>query len=153
VYADPRVVRFVSEHFVPVRVHVREQKDQFAQLGERYSAHWTPTTLVLDASGEERHRIEGFLPADDFLVQLGLALGHSAFQRGEFETAAAQFGHVVDRHPQSDVAAEAVYWRGVARYKATSEPPHLAETYQELVTRHPSSSWAKKASIWAPIQT
>jgi thioredoxin-related protein len=70
VYTDPRVVEFVSRNFIPVRVHVKENADAFKKLGERFSAQWTPTTLIVDSTGTERHRIEGFLPADDFLSQL-----------------------------------------------------------------------------------
>jgi len=35
---------------VPVRVHVRDQADEFKRLGERYGVQWTPTTLVIDSS-------------------------------------------------------------------------------------------------------
>ena len=148
-YSDPRVIRFVTDHFLPVRVHVRNQKEQFEQLGDRYGAHWTPTILVLDPSGQERHRIEGFLPSKDFLGQLGLGHGHSAFNRGEFAEAARQFHEVLDKHAESEVAPEAMYWNGVARYKDTGDAGVLGETHRKLVERYPDSSWAKKASVWA----
>jgi hypothetical protein len=150
VYSDPRIVGFVTRHFVPVRVHVREQKDDFKRLGERYGAQWTPTTLVLDSSGQERHRIEGFLPADDFLGQLGLGRGHSAFVRGDYGEAARQFREVLDKHADSDVAPEAMYWQGVARYKGNGDVAALQETHRDLEQRYPGSTWAKKASVWAP---
>jgi hypothetical protein len=35
----------------------------------------------VDAGGEERFRIEGFLPADDFLSQLMLGAAQAAFKR------------------------------------------------------------------------
>ena len=56
-YPDERVALFVNEHFVPARVHVKEQADDFARLGDRFNAHWTPTTLLLEPDGTERHRI------------------------------------------------------------------------------------------------
>jgi hypothetical protein len=149
VYSDPRIVGFVTEHFLPVRVHVREQKDEFKRLADRYGAHWTPTILVVDSSGQERHRIEGFLPTEDFLGQLGLGRGHSAFVRGDYGEAVRQFREVLDKHAHSDVAPEAMYWHGVARYKASGDAGALGDTHRELDQRYPESSWAKKASVWA----
>lgn len=142
-------MRLVGEAFVPVRVHVKEQADAYAQLSTRYGVQWTPTTLVIDSRGGERHRIEGFLPADDFLAQLALGLAHSAFAAGRFAEAERQFREVVDRHPDSDAAAEALYWAGVSRYKATNDAAALADTAREFTTRYRDTSWAKKASVWA----
>jgi tetratricopeptide (TPR) repeat protein len=148
VYPNPKVAAFINEHFVPVRVHVRDQADEFKRLGARFSAQWTPTILIVDEGGEERHRIEGFLPADDFLAQLELGLGHAAFARSDFAEAERWFRHVIEAYPDSDAAPEALYWAGVARYKATGDAGALAETYREFQKRYKDTSWAKKASVW-----
>ena len=37
-YSKPNVADFVDREFVPVRVHVREQADEFKRLGARFSA-------------------------------------------------------------------------------------------------------------------
>jgi hypothetical protein len=148
VYSDPSVIRFIDDHFKPVRVHVREQADEFKRLGEKYNAQWTPTILVIDSQGEERHRIEGFLPATDFLGQLALGLGHSAFARSDFAEAERWFRQVVERYPDSDAAPEALYWAGVARYKATGDAAALGATAQQFQQRYRDTSWAKKASVW-----
>jgi len=142
------VIGFISENFIPVRVHVREQADEFKRLGARYNAQWTPTILVIDPSGEERHRIEGFLPAPDFLAQLTLGLGHAAFKRSDFREAEKWFREVVEKYPQTEAAAEALYWAGVARYKATGDASALADTARRFRDRYQESSWAKKASVW-----
>jgi outer membrane protein assembly factor BamD (BamD/ComL family) len=130
-------------------VHVREQAADFKRLGERFSAQWTPTTLVIDHTGTERHRVEGFLPADDLLAELTLGLGHSAFARSEFPEAEQRFREVLDRFPNSEVAAEAQYWAGVSRYKATNDAAALGETARQFTQRFQDSTWAKKASVWA----
>jgi hypothetical protein len=143
-------MRFVDENFVPVRVHVRQQADEFKRLGARYGAQWTPTTLVLDATGQERHRIEGFLPVDDYLAQLALGLGHSAFARGDFDEAERRYREIVERYPSTDAAPEALYWAGVARYKATGDAAALRDTAGQFRQRYQESSWAKKASVWNP---
>ena len=103
----------------------------------------------LDPEGVERHRIEGFLPADDFLAQLTLGLGHSAFAREDFAAAERWFREVVDRYPASEAAPEALYWAGVAHYKVTGDPAALVETAAQFTQRYQDTSWGKKASVWA----
>ncbi len=148
VYPDERVERFVIENFVPARVSVREQQETWKRLSERYGLHWTPTILILDPSGVERHRIEGFLPADEFVAQLLLGLGKSAFERQHFGEAERRFREVVERFPNTEAAPEAAYWAGVARYKATNDASALAQTAEEFTRRYQDSVWAKKASVW-----
>lgn len=142
------MTRFVDEHFLPARVNVREQPEDFERLGERFGAEWTPTILLLDPTGTERHRIEGFLPADDFMAQLGLGLGRVEFSAGDFAEAERQLREVVTRHPDSDAAPEALYWAGVAKYKATNDAAALAETGEAFRQRYQGSTWAKKSSVW-----
>jgi TolA-binding protein len=149
VYTDPRVVEFVSRNFIPVRVHVKENADAFKKLGERFSAQWTPTTLIVDSTGTERHRIEGFLPADDFLSQLMLGVAKAAFARQDYAAAERLYREVVERFPNTDAAAESQYWTGVSRYRATNDAGALKATAQAFTQRYRDSTWAKKASVWA----
>jgi hypothetical protein len=149
VYPDERVARFIQENFLPARVHVKDQAADFKRFGERYNAQWTPTLLVLDPEGVERHRIEGFLPAEDLLAQLPLGLGHSAFARQQWDEAERRFREVVERFPNTEAAPEALYWAGVARYKGKGDAKALGETAREFSRRYQGSSWAKKASVWA----
>ena len=148
-YPDPRVINVITANFVPVRIHVREQADEFKRLGARFNAQWTPTILIVDRDGEARHRIEGFLPADDLLAQLTLGLAHSAFARQDFAGAERWYRAVLEEHPQTETAAEALYWAGVSRYKASGDASALADTAAQFSQRYRDSSWAKKASVWA----
>lgn len=148
-YPDARVTRLVNENFVPIRVHLRDDADEYKRLGARYGVDWTPTILLLDGDGEERHRIAGFLPVDDFLPQLRLGLAHTAFAGADYGRAETQFRQVVDEHPASDAAAEAQYWAGVARYKGTGDAAALADTARRFQQRYGNTPWAKKASVWA----
>jgi Thioredoxin-like domain len=148
VYSNPKVAAFITRHFAPVRAHVRDTAELFKQLGQRFNAQWTPTVLIVDSDGRERHRIEGFLPADEFLAQLRLGLAHSAFSRGGFAEAEPLFTAVAHEHSDTDAAPEAVYWSGVSRYKATNDAAALAETARAFSERYQDSSWAKKASVW-----
>lgn len=147
-YTDPRVIDFVTRYFVPVRVHVKENAQAFGKLGDRFDAHWTPTILIVDGTGTERHRIEGFIPADDFLSQLALGVAKAAFARKDYAAAERLYRDVVDRFPSTDAAPEALYWNGVSRYRATNDPVALKDTGAAFLQRYQDSTWAKKASVW-----
>ena len=144
-YPDPRVERFINDNFIPARFHVKKHPEAMG----RFHVDWTPTILILDAGGDERHRIEGFLPNDDFLAQLHLGLAEVSFKAGKFEQAAEGFDRTVRDFPATDAAAEAQYWAGVSRYKATGSADALKATADAFKQRYADTAWAKKASIWA----
>ena len=104
--------------------------------------------MINDADGKEYYRIEGFLPADDFLAQLKLGYAHYLFKSGNFGEAEKAFREVVDQLPNTDAAPEALYWAGVAKYKGTGDASALGATAQAFKSRYTDSPWAKKASIW-----
>ena len=143
-YPESRVASLIESHFIAVRLHVKKHPEAM----ERFSVNWTPTVLLLDANGNERHRIEGFLPADDFLAQLYLGLGHMAIAAKDFAKAEESFREVMLKLPDTEEAAEAQYWAGVARYKATNDAGALKDTAAAFKERYADTSWAKKASIW-----
>ena len=143
------MIRLVSENFLTGRVHPKDG-EVFGRLGEQYGAPWTPTTLLLDSEGVERHRIEGFLPGDEFLAQLHLGLGHLAFQANRWHEAQSHYREVVKDFAETDAAPEAVYWEGVARYKETGDAGALRETAEAFDKKYQDSIWSKKASVWKP---
>jgi hypothetical protein len=148
VYSDDRVKELVTGRFVPVRVHVRDNRDEWQRLSGQFGVQWTPTILIVDPDGEERHRIEGFLPADDFLSQIELGLGHAAFKRADYGKAETSFRDVARTYPKTDAAPEALYWAGVAKYRSSNDPSALKETAGLVSREYPESTWAKKASVW-----
>src|SRR5262245_25269908 len=135
----------VQDSFLPVKIHIKEQPALF----ERFGARWTPTQLVLDPEGVERHRVEGFLPADDFLAQLELALAKIEFEHKSYGEAQTKFHRVEEKHPKAFAAPEARYWEGVAAYKASNDAGSLKKTAEDLNKRYPESEWTRKASVWA----
>ena len=136
----------VTSGFFPVKVHIKKHPELFEQFG----AHWTPTQIVLDPDGVERHRIEGYLPVDDFIAQLGMGLGRVAFETGRYADAQRLFLEVWTKHPKASAAPEARYWDGVAAYKATQDSAKLAQTAVALRDMYPASEWARKSSVWLP---
>jgi TolA-binding protein len=148
VWPDERVVKFVNENFIPARVHVKDDSQLFQKYGEKYGAHWTPTILELDSDGAERHRIEGFLPNDDFLSQLMLGRAQISFAAQQWDDAEKGFREIVDNFPDTDAGPEALYWAGVSRYKGTHDGAFLKKTADAFKERYQDTTWAKKASIW-----
>ena len=147
-WPDERVVKFVTENFIPARVHVRDDSALFQKYGEKYGAQWTPTILELDADGVERHRIEGFLPGDDFLSQLMLGRAQIAFAQQQWDEAEKRFREIVDKFPHTDAAPEALYWAGVSQYKGSNNNVFLKNTAQAFKEQYQDTTWAKKSSVW-----
>jgi len=126
-------------------LHIKENPQGF----ERFGVQWTPTVIVAEPDGTERYRFEGYLPPEDFVAHLSIGLAKAAFARGDWKQAEQGFRTVLDRHPDSELAPEALYWAGVSRYKATNDAAALQETATAFQSRYTNSSWAKKASVWA----
>ena len=147
-WPDQRVIDFITKNFIPARVHVRDDAEGFKRFGDRYGSQWTPTILVLDHEGNERHRLEGFMDADELLAQLGLGLGQIEFKGGDASAAERRFRETAELYPKTEAAPEAVYWAGASRYKASNDAKALGDTYRALTSRYPESIWTKKASVW-----
>lgn len=109
---------------------------------------WTPTVLILDPNGEERHRIEGYLPVDEFRAELELALARVAFMSKNFADAERRYAAVLDRYPNTKAAPEALYWKGVSHYKTTNDHTVLSELPAMFRQKYPDSIWAMKSVAW-----
>ena len=147
-YTDPKVVDFINREFRPVRIHVREDAEAWKTVGPELGVHWTPTILILSPEGKEQHRVEGFLPADDFLAQLAIGLAKAAFSRNDFAEAERRYREVLEKYPNTESAPEAMYWAGVSRYKGSNDASALQETTRAFSKRYQDTAWAKKASVW-----
>jgi hypothetical protein len=142
-YPDPRVAEFVSRHFVPVQLPVKEHRD----LVEEYLVSWTPNVILADDRGRPHDRVEGYLPPEDFLAELALGLGKFLLNRKQFADAAERFEGVVERHPGTEARAEALYWLGVALYKGSHDAALLRPSWQRLTREHPASGWATRTKV------
>jgi TolA-binding protein len=129
---------------VPLEVHIKEHPANF----HRFDAVWTPTVVILDHNGEERYRLEGYLPKDEFRAQLEMALARVAFMSKDFATAESKYAAVLDRYPDSKVAPEALYWKGVSHYKSTNDHTVLGQLPEQFEQKYPDSIWALKTAAW-----
>jgi hypothetical protein len=145
VYPDERVAGLIQKNFIPVKIHIKENRAGF----ERFGAQWTPTIMVTDPGGTERYRFEGYLPSDEFMAQLQLGLAKVAFTKSDFGEAEQLYRDIVTRFPNSAAAPEALYWAGVSKYKGTNDAGALKDTAEAFRSRYSDSQWAKKASVWS----
>lgn len=106
--------------------------------------------VVLDSDGAERARSEGYLPNAEFRARLELALARIAFMRKDWTEAEKRYAETAEKFARTSAAAQAVYWRGVSRYKATGDRKELSRVAEELKRKYPGSLWTVKASIWSP---
>jgi hypothetical protein len=109
---------------------------------------WTPTVLLLDSEGKERVRLEGYLLHHDFDAWLRCGLGRLAFARKKFPEAERWYDEVASAFADSHFAAEATYYRGVARYSASRDHELLKSLAVELQQRFPGTVWADRSIPW-----
>jgi tetratricopeptide (TPR) repeat protein len=139
-YPHEKVAAYVSAHFIPLKLNIKEHGD----LAGKFQANWTPTILCVDQDGVSRHRLIGFLPPDDYLVELILVRGRWFFDQGKHDEAVTTFAGLVKEFPNSPQAPEAQYWLGVSRYRKSGNRDELIKAWEELGKRYPGSYWARK---------
>jgi hypothetical protein len=145
-YPDEKVAKFISLNFIPVQIQVSN-----AELMQKYAVKWTPTILVLDADGREQFRSVGFFGPDELIAALMVGKGHWYLATAQFPEAQGMFEEVQRVYPQSEAAAEAIFFNGVNLYKMTHDPKKLRECYELLAAKFPQSSWTKQASHYRLI--
>lgn len=145
ILADDEVSTFINENFLPVEAHIKEHPVYF----HRFDTVWTPTVLIMDSDGDERWRIEGYLPKNEFRPQLETGLARVAFMRKQWADAEQRYARVVEFYPDTSAAPEAVYWRGVSQYKRTNDHTVLGGVAEQFNEKYQDSVWAQKASVWS----
>ena len=144
-YPDPEVAQMLKTRFVVVRLDVGENEE----LASRYNAMWTPALLCMDADDRVHARTYGFLPPEEFAAHLALWEGRYALARGDHVRAERCFDEVATRWPHASSAPEALYWKGVALYKAV-DVKGLRTTWENLARRYPETTWQVRTSFLFP---
>ena len=102
----------------------------------------------MDPEGNERWRLEGYLPKEEFNAWLELGLARVAFMKKDWATAGEHFENVLNRFPESKFAPQATYYRGVTRYSATHDHDDLPNTADELARNFPGTEWQLRSIPW-----
>jgi outer membrane protein assembly factor BamD (BamD/ComL family) len=114
-------------------------------LSTDFNVKWTPTLVTLDSQGKEHHRTVGFLSPEELIPSLLLGIAKSFFETDRFKEALQNIDRLLAEYPKSDSAPEAIYLRGVCRYKSTKDPKPLKDAYEKLNAEYPLSEWTKRA--------
>jgi thioredoxin-related protein len=144
-YPDPNVAEFLMGRMVPIQVLAD------SPLADEFKVKWTPTIVVLDYYGKEHNRTVGFFPPGEFIPSLLLGIGKIDFDADQFSDAIIQFERLLADFPRSRAAPEAVYLRGVSRFKSSHDGARLRETYEQLKSGYPDSEWTQRAEPYSLI--
>ncbi|MRI83529.1 MAG: hypothetical protein C6I00_03835 [Nitratiruptor sp.] len=68
-FSNPRVRRFLQEHFIPLRFDVSDNSKEDKELLRRFNLFGPPAILIF-VNGKEVDRIIGFIEAEEFLKRL-----------------------------------------------------------------------------------
>ena len=136
----------LSGSFVPVRIPADGQPE----VARGFSLSWTPTLVVLHPRGATVRQWIGFLPPDRFLDELELSLALYELRSARPEVAARRLDAVVQAEPAGAAVPEAMYWKGVALYRASGDKAPLWTTWHDLVERFPASAWAARTTLLEP---
>jgi Tetratricopeptide repeat len=139
-YPNTQVVAFVSANMVPVRIRYDAEP-----LSSDFNIRWTPTIITLDPEGHEHHRTVGYLAPDELIPSLLLGIAKWRFDTKQYDLAEKGLDAVLDRYPDSDAAPEALYLRGVSRFKQRGDLGVMREVRRELSARYPESEWTRRA--------
>jgi hypothetical protein len=146
-YPDKRVSDFINRNYVPLKVPFDAKP-----LSRDFNIKWTPTLITLDADRQEHHRSVGYLDPETFIASGLLGIGKYHFDHDRYQDGLIFFEKVISEHADSDYTPEAIYLRGVSRYKYTKSRMHLKETYEILNRRYPENEWTKKTYPYRIIE-
>jgi len=132
-YPEPAVAGTINNLYIPLQINTKESSAK--PIVERFRQVWTPDVRILDASGFDYYRWNGFLPPFEFLPQMNVS------------AAAEVYNKVVERFPTSRVAAEAAYYAAIANYRASENPADLKKGWEKLRSLYPASDWRLKQTM------
>ena len=144
-YRDPDVQAYLARTFVCIKYNTKAPNPWFKRLNGSYGHHWHPNVVVMDHRLTEARRFIGYLSADEFVAQLEVGRALMALRHGQAVESLAVLQGVLARSPGTFVAPEAMYWAGVAAYRAGGGLAALTPIWADLAVRYPASEWVLRA--------
>lgn len=142
-YLNVHVTELLNENFVAVQVNFEE----VSKLVNEFQAIWTPNLNVLDRNQKRIYWVEGWLPPAEFVAMLGVARGHYFLRGKKYTDAEPLYRAVLEQHPRSQFAAEALYYKGISRYLASNDVEELKEDWTTLQRSYPQIAWRIRSDI------
>ena len=147
-YPAPAVVDFVQQNMIPLRIEASNET-----MAIKFRIRWTPTLITLDKDGNEHYRTVGFMRPEALVSSLTLGIGRMHLDKGEYQAAISSFDKLIASSSKNEFSAQAIYFRGVARYKLTNDFMSLKEAYDKLKEDYPDSEWTEKAFPYSKVGT
>lgn len=138
-YPSNEVGAFLREKVIALRL-----PHDHKPLAEEFGVTQTPCLILLDREGAERHRATGFLPPEEFLAAMQLGFAKIEVHRRDFSAAEELLDELLQAHPGSLSAPEAITVRGLCRFENTNDPHHLKRAYEKLKSEFPQSEWTRR---------
>jgi hypothetical protein len=117
------------------------------EVARQFRVLWTPTLVVVHPAGIATREIIGFLPPAELLAELTLAEALVELRSARAAAARDRLGAMRERGDARHVAAEALYWEGIATYRASGNKDDLWPAWREVATHYPESPWALKTTL------
>ncbi|HUV14868.1 MAG TPA: thioredoxin fold domain-containing protein [Acidobacteriota bacterium] len=172
-FQDPAVIGQLGSEYSWLRLNA-ETDPAGAEMRQRFGVTGFPTVLILDEGGDEIDRLQGFVPApqfvkvveesvssptsvgllrkqaekspDDAEIQYRLAIKY--MESRMYEKAGVQFSKVIDLDPEnrSGTADSSLYYLAEIHF-ATQNLSGTLETLNSLQEKFPKSEYAKEAEL------
>ena len=140
-YPHPDVVKELNDNFVAVKIESAKAPD----LARRMNARWLPGLIVAGSDERPAHTQIGFLPPEDFILELHFGRAIVAMSRKNYDEAHRLFAEIAAR-VEAERAPEAYYWWGISAYRQSKNFADCQEHWAKIVARWPESLWTKKVS-------
>lgn len=146
-YSVPAVIDFIDSQVVPLKLTPKSEPQ-----ASQFWVRWTPTLCVLDQAGNPHHKMIGFLSAQELLPHLLLGQALAQVAHNKFKEALALLETLLQDHPRSFAAPQAVYYRAICRYRATEDPTNLRIGHETLAANYPGSEWVLRTQPYTLIK-
>jgi hypothetical protein len=144
-YPQTFVQDIIHQYCTPIQIN--NSLDENKPVVEQFHHIWTPDLRILDASGYELYRWNGYLPPAEFAARLLAGLGHARLRLRQFDAAAALYADVLQRFPTSFAAPEAAYFAATTNYRKSGEGNDLLRGWHELEKTYPMTEWTVKQNF------
>jgi hypothetical protein len=148
-YPHPDVRQLLEREFVCLRINERSTGPESVEVLRIFRLLWSPGFIFLDHHWNELRRLVGYLPPPHFLAELRFGLGMVEMLHGRYGLSFEHFRGAADSIVDAPVAAEALYWAGIAAYRRDGRSLEaIKKRWEEIYVRYPESSWWTRADVF-----
>ncbi|MBC9932916.1 thioredoxin family protein [Chitinophaga qingshengii] len=148
-YEAEQVREYLEDHYVLVKLNVKEVTKAFTTKYLPHSLVWTPAFFMYAPDGTILREATGYLPPHQFLAELTIGRALLEMRRGKPAAAGILLATLAaeTKHPAQH--QEVLYWQGVMAFFAGGKSfEALVPYWRELRETYPESLWAERADTF-----